>query len=580
MKKAARILLPILFLLPIFFSVANADELLDVQKKIDSKKREYSSTISSLNQIKKDITSLSSSVGSTQIQAEEANTQVEKIRKDLEVVEEDLGKKKDQLSLVLSIRDTQVQYLYKYPGNSPLELFLTSDGFSRFSQNLGIQNKVIGTSKELIEGINAEISVIEQSRNEIAAAKKDLEQISSQINSQLAYLQGQLSYQSNQQNTLSSQMVQIQGSLSKLTQKQKQLIAAKLAASAKRQTIGDQVPASIPLPNPGFSPAYAFATYGYPHRVGMNQYGAYGRALVGQSYINILKSYYTGVAVGAYSVPSRINVVGWGSIPFEDNYLRGISEMPRSWPMEALKSQAVAARTYALNWIQTHPGQSICTTQSCQVYNGSAANCSPPYNNRWCAAVNATRGVVITYAGSPITAWYASTSGGYTLSSQAVWGGYRPYALGKKDFSGSWPGGAYDKSSPWFHKPWGGRCSNGSFPWMTKEETTDIFDSLLLSKASSSYNQYLSPTDGCLGPKGWSHVRVVAELGSRGIKSIGDLKNIFIGYDGNGNTSSVTVVSSNYSAKTFSSGDFNSIYHLRSPGTRVILTTLFDVIIR
>src|SRR3989338_6455578 len=94
MKKAARILLPILFLLPIFFSVANADELLDVQKKIDSKKREYSSTLSSLNQIKKDIASLCSSVGSTQIQAEEANTQVEKIRKGLEVVEEDLGNKK------------------------------------------------------------------------------------------------------------------------------------------------------------------------------------------------------------------------------------------------------------------------------------------------------------------------------------------------------------------------------------------------------------------------------------------------------------------------------------------------------
>ena len=159
-------------------------------------------------------------------------------------------------------------------------------------------------------------------------------------------------------------------------------------------------------------------------------------------------------------------------------------------------------------------------------------------------------------------------------------GGYRPYALGKKDFSGSWPGGAYDKSSPWFHKPWGGRCSNGSFPWLTKEETTDIFDSLLLSKASSSYTQYLSPTDGCLGPKGWSHAKVTSELSSRGLKPIGDLKNIFIGYDGNGNTSSITVVSSNYSIKTFSSGDFNSIYHLRSPGTRVIRTSLFDVIIR
>lgn len=580
MTKAARILLPSLFLFPLFLSVASADELLDVQKKIDAKKREYSSTSASLDRIKKDIASLSSSIISTQAQAKEVNSQVEKIRKDLEVVEENLDKKRDELSAVINLRDTQVQYLYKYPGDSPLELFLASDGFPQFSQIIGLQKKVLGTSKDLIEGINAEIAVIEENRKEIAEAKNNLEKIASQINSELAFLQNQFYYQLNQQNVLSIQVIQIQAHLNSLTEKQKKLIEAKLTASSKRQTIGDQAPPSITLPNPGFSPAYAFATYGYPHRVGMNQYGAYGRALSGQSYTSILKSYYTGVAIVPYRVPSQINVVGYGNISFEDNYLRGISEMPRSWPIEALKAQAVAARTYALNWIQTHPGQAICTTQSCQVYNSSAANCSGTYNKMWCDAINATRGIVITYAGVPITAWYASTAGGYTLSSQEVWGGYRPYAIGKRDFAGSWPVDAYDKSSPWFHKPWGGRCGNSSFPWLTKEETTDLFDSLLLSKVSSSYNQYLSPTDGCLGPAGWSHAKVVSELNSRGVRPIGDLQNIFIGYDGNGNTSSVTVVSSNYPAKTFSANDFRSIYHLRSPGTRVILTTLFDVIIR
>lgn len=580
MLKAARYLLPILILFSLFFSTAYADPLLDVQNKINKKKKEYSQTIRSLDQIKKDVASLSTSVYSSEGDLEEANKKVGGVREDLAEVEEDLDNKKEELLFAISIRDNQIRFLYKSPGDSELELFISSDGLAHFSQLLGFQKKVLGTSKELITLINGEIAQVESIRDEIAAVKDDLEKAAAQISTQLAYLQGQLYYQSNQQNVLADQIYQIQTSLKKLTKRQKKLIAAKLAASQKRQTIGDQVPPSVSLPNPGFSPAFAFATYGYPHRVGMNQYGAYGRALAGQGYRNILRAYYSGVAIGGYPVPNKINVAGVGRISFEDKYLRGISEMPRSWPMEALKAQAVAARTYALNWLQTHPGSSICTTQSCQVYRSSAANCSGTYNRRWCNAINATRGVVITYAGSPITAWYASTAGGYTLSSQEVWGGYRPYALAKRDFRGSWPSGAYDKSSPWFHKPWGGRCGNKGFPWLTKEQTADLFDAMLLSKKSASYNQYLSPTDGCLGPAGWSHSRVVSELRKKGVKPIGNLQNVFIGYDGKGHTSSVTVVSSNYPALTFSRSGFVPMYHLRSPGTRVILTNLFDVIIR
>jgi SpoIID/LytB domain protein len=580
--RTARYFLPAFVLFAIFFSVAQADELLDVQKKIDKEKQEYSQTESSLNRIRADIDLLSGAVYSTESEAAEANKKVEKVRRDLAEVEEDLDKKRDQLKFAIKIRDEQIRYLYKHPGSSPVELFVASEGFSDFSQLMGMQKKVVGASKDLIAEINLEVAAVEEVRREIADAKDKLEKAAAKISSDLASLQGQLYYNYNQQDVLSSQMGQIQKNLTNLTAKQKQLIAEKLAQSNRRQTIGDEVPTSEPLPNPGFSPAYVFLTYGYPHRVGMNQYGAYGRARAGQGYKTILKAYYKNVGVGAYPVPNRIRVAGYGNISFEDNYLRGISEMPRSWPMEALKAQAVAARTYALNWLQTHPGQAICTTQACQVYRGDRTSCSSHYDRRWCNAVRATRGVVVTYGGSPITAWYASTAGGYTLSSQEVWGGGRPYAQGIKDARGSWPSTAYDKSSPWFHTFWNGKGCTGAFPWLTKTEVTDLFNATLLSQKNSSYNQYLSQNPACPGRQpGWSRSRVINKLRQLGVKDVGNLSNIFIGFNGRGHTSSVTFVSSRYpSGRTLPGGLFYAVFNLRSPGNLVLMTSLYDVTIR
>jgi len=72
---------------------------------------------------------------------------------------------------------------------------------------------------------------------------------------------------------------------------------------------------------------------------------------------------------------------------FEGRYLMGIAEMPSSWHKEALKAQAVAARTYAYRYKES--GQAICTTQACQVFSQSKADSSPA---DWRQAVEETRG--------------------------------------------------------------------------------------------------------------------------------------------------------------------------------------------
>jgi len=567
-------------LVAIFIRPSFADELLDVQNQINKKNSELSATQASLEKIKKDIAFLSGSLLGTQAELDNANAQVENVKAELAKVEEILSKKRDTLAYLVGIRNKQIRKLYENPERTPLEMFLGSADLTGFSENLVYQSMVIGDSRKLIKLVNEDVAAMEKTRDSIQSSKSQLEALATAIGAKLASLRNDYNYASFRQSYLNNLAVKIKNNLNGLTAKQNQLIAERLAQFSQNQTLGSGIPGSTPLPNPGFSPAYAVAAYGYPHRVGMNQYGAYGRAKAGQDYQTILHAYYAGVAVGSYPVPETINVQGYGTLSFEDNYLLGISEMPRSWPIEALKAQAVAARTYAIRWLQNNPGGAICTTQACQVYNPNQVN----YGDNWYAAVQATRGIVITYNGSPINAWYSSTNGGYTLSSQAVWGGATPYAVGIRDVApgGSWPTDAYDGpkygNSPWFHKAWGTKACSGPYnPWLTKEEVADLFDSLLLSEKDPSQTSALNPYD--CGRGGISPTEVRNRLAARGVPSVGEIGNIVAGFDNLGNTASLNVVSSNYELIAFDAQKFRSIYLLRSPGSLTLPTTLFDFII-
>src|SRR5690606_1687787 len=95
-------------------------------------------------------------------------------------------------------------------------------------------------------------------------------------------------------------------------------------------------------------------------------------------------------------------------------YLRGVvpSEMAASWPLEALKAQAVAARSYTL--VSLNPGgrYDLCATVDCQVYRGVEAE-----HPRTDEAIAATAGVVVTYLGETAKTYYHSDSGGAVASS-------------------------------------------------------------------------------------------------------------------------------------------------------------------
>ena len=120
-----------------------------------------------------------------------------------------------------------------------------------------------------------------------------------------------------------------------------------------------------------------------------------------------------------------------------DEYLYGVvsSEMPANYEVEALKAQAIVARTYTIYQIMNnsgkHPGADICDNSSCcQAWISKDERLSKwaPEEaesnwNKIVDAVNSTSGKIITYQNKPINAFFHSNSGGKTESSLNIWGG-------------------------------------------------------------------------------------------------------------------------------------------------------------
>jgi SpoIID/LytB domain protein len=129
-----------------------------------------------------------------------------------------------------------------------------------------------------------------------------------------------------------------------------------------------------------------------------------------------------------------------------EQYLYGLAEVPPSWPVEALKAQAVAGRTYALYraWVFRDLGANAARMNACachlyastldQAYNGWANESAGP---SWVAAVNATAGQALVHphsGGRAIEAYYFSSSGGATDNNEDQWGGSPyPYLRSRPD---------------------------------------------------------------------------------------------------------------------------------------------------
>lgn len=134
-----------------------------------------------------------------------------------------------------------------------------------------------------------------------------------------------------------------------------------------------------------------------------------------------------------YLIFNRVgNVIDVFNYVTTEHYLNGVvpMEMPSSFPIEALKAQAIAARNFTLANINKHMenGYNLCDSTHCQVYGGYDRE-----TENTNLAVAETNGIVIKYNGEIVNATYHSNSGGYTENCENVWNSSVPYLKSVND---------------------------------------------------------------------------------------------------------------------------------------------------
>ncbi|MFZ5816274.1 MAG: SpoIID/LytB domain-containing protein [Bacillota bacterium] len=150
------------------------------------------------------------------------------------------------------------------------------------------------------------------------------------------------------------------------------------------------------------------------------------------NYVLYAQKPYRGEIEVVVASTGRLSVVNYLNL---EEYLLGVvpREMSSSWPLEAIKAQAVAARTYAVANMgkQRAHGFDLMPNTADQAYGGVAVETA-----RATQAVTETRGQILTYNGRPVAAYYHSSSGGHTENNEFVWttGSPQAYLRGVVDY--------------------------------------------------------------------------------------------------------------------------------------------------
>jgi len=445
----------------------------------------------------------------------------------------------------------------------PLMPFLSSSDATDAFREVNFRSRAADGDRKQMESFAADLVKLKKDKEALEKNQSSLASIKSQVSEKESFLSGEVE--------------KVESYLADLSSKQQELLAAKFAS------------APVPLlaytslggcssdigKDPGFSPRYGFFSYGVPNKTGLNQYGAKGRAEAGQVHEQILSAYYKDIQFINYGTGVNITVHGTNEygqtfnnqVMNIEEYLKHLYEMPTNWHPEALKAQAIAARSYAL--ARTNNGQnSIPPNQTGQVVKKELNS------TEWVTAVNQTTGKVISQGGKPVSAWYSSTHGGVILSSgQIGWSGtsWTKQAIDTSSGSaGSFSdlkSNAYDRSSPWFHCDWGYRSEYNSTAWLKADEVADITNAFILWDMDNNTIIHLSQTDKPTSDT-WDSGKVRQEISSRGGSPVSSISSIGVGWDSSGISRTITV-----NGRSFDAQKFKNLFNIRAPANIQIKPT-------
>jgi peptidoglycan hydrolase CwlO-like protein len=583
MKKLPILHLTIFLLFSIFFllgqhtpAYSTAEDLLE--SEIEETEEMIKENESKLQSIEARIDEIKSSNYSVSQQINLISEEISKMEEEIDAKDKEIDRKLEEIKEKESILESKKESLatissklYMESRVGSVEFFFSNTGIDEVIQSLFVKKAAISILKDEISDITGEfkdLTVLKESlveeKEELDVQKQDLDDSHDLLLSEKAKLQSELNEKYNSRELIART---INGLKSELSDLQYHLLIVRQGGTNVNAT---SVPGSTDNLStlPGFkanAPSDTFAVFSigaYTHRNGMSQWGAKARAEdpYNQDYKEILSAYYPGKQIRkdvvvidgkTEDIMTNIKTTTYGTLDFEDDYLLRLAEMPEYFPMETLKAQAIAARTYAINYTK-NGDNTICTTQSCQVVG------SKKKTGRWKDAVEATRGMILTdSSGRVFSSQYAAVHGGWSNTS----GWDTTDGTG----NGDWMARAYDSISgvSWFYKSWytSGDSTCGRYPWMTQAELSDIVNAAQVLKSSGGDSRIVPIFDACHSSGNPYSYKEMKNLADKSVSSI----TAVVTSNSNGSTKSLTFYT-NAGVVTIGANEFKTAYNLRAPG--------------
>ena len=476
--------------------------------------------------------------------------------------------------LVLAVKTRE---MYKRLRSEPLWASLlskTSMGEAR--RELAYRQESNDRDKQMIVNLVQEIGKLEEDKKALEQKKIQLAKLQADLDKQNAIFQAVIK-------TISTK-------IAKLTVTMQEIINSKVDSLGLSSTLGGGPLYCVDdrKLDPGFGSGFAFFTSGIPHRVGMSQYGAQLRAKKGQNYETILRSYYDNISIEKADENTEVLVNGTNDyrqtfgnerMKIED-YMKHVYEMPGDWEMEALKAQAIAARSYALAVMRdehviapNQTGQEIKKEENTQ---------------KWKDAVEQTKGMVMKSDGQIDKTWYASTAGGYTYRSSDVWQRTTSWTKRLRDTEGDVGSlndlfaKAYDRESPCLYTAQGSRKEYSKSAWLKPEEVADIANVILLVRRDSNIDRYTlcgpnSPNKKCHDILSADSVKDKLRIsGGQPFDYVSEAT--ITNFDfGIGKTNGIRLRDRNGREETFDGDEFKNFFNTRAPSNIVIVGPLYNV---
>ena len=562
--------------------VVYADELEEIEKQIAELSRARQMSIEATKPLEAELSRLEEQIKTIE-------TRLEQARIKLGELEESIKERERRFEEQYAILAERVAAYYRRMREpAGVYFLLTGKSVAEVVRDLVYKQAAADEDKRIIAQIAEELVQLEADKKKVEEDRVRLASLQKKLDKEAEFFRGEIAGAKAYQEELA-------GKIAELTRRQQELLAEKtglFSTSVGEVPLADD-PAARPDYDPGFRPAFAAFSFGAPHFKGLSQYGALGRAKSGQSWEEILRAYYGDVRIETVDTNLTIHT-DQGDKSFEDDYLKGIAEMPSRWGeeggFEALKAQAVAARSYALAYVGWRMGNRvangrICTNEHCQVYRASRVN--DPAADAWHRAVEETRGKILVsnQSGEVVNAWYASTSGGYQESYSSLRHTTPAFWDTRCGSQSCWTAEAYEKiaGSPWFYKGWyksrSGKSCGRSHPWLTEEEMADILNALIVYTHDGSSGPHLSQVDAasCWGeiPETWSKEKVRQEAAKYG-GPVSRINDVSVVYSNAGVTAKVRF-ETDKGVKEFEGGTFYKVFNLRAPGVIHLKSGLFNI---